>query len=51
MFLVIQFHGNSGSILGRGKGFLLLHLCPVDTGCPFPGVKRGRDVTLTTHPI
>jgi hypothetical protein len=24
--------------------------CPVGTGGPFPGVKRGRGVTLTTHP-
>jgi hypothetical protein len=24
--------------------------CPMDTGGPFPGVKRGRCVTLTTHP-
>jgi hypothetical protein len=23
--------------------------CPVGTGGPFPGVKRGRGVTLTTH--
>jgi hypothetical protein len=24
--------------------------CPVGTGGPFPGVKRGRGVMLTTHP-
>jgi hypothetical protein len=24
--------------------------CPVGTGGPFPGVKRGRGVTLTIHP-
>jgi hypothetical protein len=24
--------------------------CPVGTGGPFPGAKRGRGVTLTTHP-
>jgi hypothetical protein len=24
--------------------------CRVDTGGPFPGAKRGRGVTLTTHP-
>jgi hypothetical protein len=24
--------------------------CPMGTGGPFPGVKRGRVVTLTTHP-
>jgi hypothetical protein len=24
--------------------------CPMGTGSPFPGVKRGRGVTLTTHP-
>jgi hypothetical protein len=24
--------------------------CPMGTGVPFPGVKRGRGVTLTTHP-
>jgi hypothetical protein len=24
--------------------------CTVDTGGPFPGAKRGLDVTLTTHP-
>jgi hypothetical protein len=24
---------------------------PVGTGGPYPGVKRGRGVTLTTHPI
>jgi hypothetical protein len=24
--------------------------CPMSTGGPFPGVKRGRGVTLTTHP-
>jgi hypothetical protein len=23
---------------------------PMGTGCPFPEVKRGRGVTLTTHP-
>jgi hypothetical protein len=23
----------------------------IGTGGPFPGLKRGRDVTLTTHPI
>jgi len=25
--------------------------CTMGTGGPFPGVKRGRGVTLTTHPI
>jgi len=25
--------------------------CPMGTGGPFPGVKRGRGVTLTTHTI
>jgi hypothetical protein len=25
--------------------------CPMGTGVLSPGVKRGRDVTLTTHPI
>jgi hypothetical protein len=25
--------------------------CPVGNGVPSSGVKRGRDVTLTTHPI
>jgi hypothetical protein len=25
--------------------------CTVGTGGPFPGAKRGRGVTLTTHPI
>jgi hypothetical protein len=25
--------------------------CTIGTGGPFPGVKRGRVVTLTTHPI
>jgi hypothetical protein len=49
-----------GSISGRGKGFFLYppfpdQLChpasyPVGTGGPFPGVKRGRGLTLTTHP-
>jgi hypothetical protein len=24
--------------------------CPMGTGGPFPGLKGGRDVTLTTHP-
>jgi hypothetical protein len=24
--------------------------CTMGTGSPFPGTKRGRDVTLTTHP-
>jgi hypothetical protein len=24
--------------------------CPMGTGGPFPGVNRGRGVTLTTHP-
>jgi hypothetical protein len=24
--------------------------CPKGTGGPFPGAKRGRGVTLTTHP-
>jgi hypothetical protein len=24
---------------------------PMGNGGPFPGVKRGRDVTLTTHPL
>jgi hypothetical protein len=24
--------------------------CPIGTGGPFPGVKRGRGVMLTTHP-
>jgi hypothetical protein len=24
--------------------------CPMGTGGPFPGVKHGRGVTLTTHP-
>jgi hypothetical protein len=24
--------------------------CPMGTGGPFPAVKRGRGVTLTTHP-
>jgi hypothetical protein len=24
--------------------------CPMGTGGPFPGAKRGRGVTLTTHP-
>jgi hypothetical protein len=24
--------------------------CTVDTGGPFPGAKRGRGMTLTTHP-
>jgi len=24
--------------------------CPMGTGGPFPGVKRGQVVTLTTHP-
>jgi hypothetical protein len=24
--------------------------CPMGTGDPFPGVKRGRGVMLTTHP-
>jgi hypothetical protein len=24
--------------------------CTMGTGGPFPGVKRGRGVTLTTHP-
>jgi hypothetical protein len=24
--------------------------CPMGTGGPFPGVKRGRGVMLTTHP-
>jgi hypothetical protein len=50
-----------GSITGRGKGFLLQSLCPDQLWGPpsllyngyqgsFPGVKRGRSVTLTTHP-
>jgi hypothetical protein len=25
--------------------------CTMGTGGPFPGAKRGRGVTLTTHPI
>jgi hypothetical protein len=25
--------------------------CAMGTGGPFPGAKRGRGVTLTTHPI
>jgi hypothetical protein len=25
--------------------------CKMGTGGPFPGAKRGRGVTLTTHPI
>jgi hypothetical protein len=25
--------------------------CPKGTGDPFPGAKRGRGVTMTTHPI
>jgi hypothetical protein len=24
--------------------------CTMGTGCPFPGAKRGRGVTLNTHP-
>jgi hypothetical protein len=50
------------SIPGTGKGFSS-RLCvqtgsgahsasyPMDTGGPFPGVKRGQGVRLTTHPI
>jgi hypothetical protein len=50
-----------GSIPSRGKGFsssLCVQTsseahtasCPMGTGGPFPGVKRGRGATLTTHP-
>jgi hypothetical protein len=53
--------GDRGSIPSRGKWFFLRPLCPdrlwgpppsfpMGTGGPFPGVKRGRGVTLTTHP-
>jgi hypothetical protein len=48
------------SIAGTGKGFSSSRCvqtsseahqvsCPLGTGDPFPGVKRGRRVTLTTH--
>jgi hypothetical protein len=52
---------DQGSIPGRGKDFSSI-LCfhtrseahpasyPVCTGGPLPGEKRGRGVTLTTHP-
>jgi hypothetical protein len=53
-----------GSIPGRGKGFFLYPLCPDRLWGPpsllsngyrgrvlSPGVKRGRGVTPTTHPI
>jgi hypothetical protein len=53
-----------GSISDRDKGFFLQCLCPDQFwgspsllssgteggGGPFPGVKLGRGVTLTTHP-
>jgi hypothetical protein len=54
--------GDRGSIPGRGNGFLLYPLCPDRLWGPTqppvqwvpgvlsPGVKRGRGVTLTTHP-
>jgi len=49
---------DQGSIAGRGKGFFLKPLCPDllwgppafypgGTGSQFPGVNRGRGVTLT----
>jgi hypothetical protein len=45
-----------GSIPYKGRGFSSsseAHSAsyPVRTGSNFPGVKRGRAVTLTTHPI
>jgi hypothetical protein len=53
---------DQGSIPGRGKGFsssLCVQTgseahpasCPVGIGGPFSGVKCGRNVTLTTHPL
>jgi hypothetical protein len=51
-----------GSTPGKGKAFFFSSLCvqtgsearpasyPTGTGGPFPGVNRGRGVTLTTHP-
>jgi hypothetical protein len=53
--------GDRGSIPGRGKRFFLYlcvrtsseahpAFCTMDTGGPFPGAKRGRSVTLSTHP-
>jgi hypothetical protein len=53
--------GRSRFDSGRGKGFFLQPLCPDwlwgppsllynGTGGSFPGAKRGRSVTLTTHP-
>jgi hypothetical protein len=36
-----------GSIPERGRGFFFYPL----PGVFYPGVKRGRGVTLTTHPI
>jgi hypothetical protein len=52
--------GDRGLIPGRGEIIFPLvsvqtgsgahpSSCPMDTGDPFPGVKRGRSVTLTTH--
>jgi hypothetical protein len=42
-----------GSIPGRERIFPVASVSrpahPVGTGGPFPGVKRGRGVTLTTH--
>jgi hypothetical protein len=53
--------GDRGSIPGRGKGFFLYPVSipalgptqpPVQwvPGVISPGIKRGRGVTLTTHP-
>jgi hypothetical protein len=51
-----------GSISGRGNGFFSSSCVltssekhpasyPIDTGNAFPETKRGRGVTLTTHPV
>jgi hypothetical protein len=40
MFLVASVQTGSGAHPAS---------CPVGTGGPFPGVKRGRGVTLTTN--